>query len=207
VVLCIPKDSVTTASVEFKLDRAKLRQVRQMRPREGRYLLRTNLGAHDPAQLWKFYIQLSEVEQALKELKHDLAVRPIFHQSVERIETHIFVALLAWCLQVTLKARLRPHCCGHHAARGAGQVQDHADGRCTHHHHRRTRTDLAALHAARGRTPHVAGAVAPDIAGTTAAKHYGKRGPHSCASDRAVVKTCDIALDQINGLPEIRALS
>ena len=51
MVLCIPKDSVTTASVEFKLDRAKLRQMRQMRRREGRYLLRTNLGAHDPAQL------------------------------------------------------------------------------------------------------------------------------------------------------------
>ena len=109
VVLSIPKDSVTTASLEFRLDRAKLRQVRR---REGRYLLRTNLGAHDPAQLWTFYIQLTEVEQAFKELKHDLAVRPIFHHSVDRIEAHIFVAFLAYCLQVTLKARLRPIAAG-----------------------------------------------------------------------------------------------
>ena len=109
VVLRIPKDSVTTASLEFRLDRAKLRQVRR---REGRYLLRTNLGAHDPVQLWTFYIQLTEVEQAFKELKHDLAVRPIFHQSVDRIEAHIFVAFLAYCLQVTLKARLRPIAAG-----------------------------------------------------------------------------------------------
>ena len=109
VALLVPKDSVTTASVEFKLDRAKLRQVRR---REGRYLLRTNLGAHEPERLWTFYIQLTEVEQAFKELKHDLAVRPIFHKSEERIEAHIFVAFLAYCLQVTLKARLRPVAAG-----------------------------------------------------------------------------------------------
>ena len=96
--------SSKTASFEFDLDRAKLRQVRR---REGRYLLRTNLGGHDPAQLWTFYIQLTEVEQAFKELKHDLAVRPIYHSSEARIEAHIFVAFLAYCLQVSLKAQLR----------------------------------------------------------------------------------------------------
>ena len=88
IKVAIPKDSATTASLEFKLDRAKLRQVRR---REGRYLLRTNLGAQDPARLWTFYIQLTEVEQAFKELKHDLAVRPIFHRNEDRIEAHIFV--------------------------------------------------------------------------------------------------------------------
>jgi Transposase DDE domain len=93
------------ASLEFGLDRAKLRQVRR---REGRYLLRTNLSAQEPERLWTFYIQLTEVEQAFKELKHDLAVRPIFHRNQDRIEAHIFVAFLAYCLQVTLKANLRP---------------------------------------------------------------------------------------------------
>lgn len=93
-----------TSGFSFALDRAKLRQVRR---REGRYLLRTNLAGHDPAQLWTFYIQLTEVEQAFKELKHDLAVRPIYHSSEPRIEAHIFVAFLAYCLQVSLKAQLR----------------------------------------------------------------------------------------------------
>jgi transposase len=101
----IPKASAKTASLEFRLDRARLRQVRR---REGRYLLRTNLTAGAPEQLWTFYIQLTEVEQAFKELKHDLAVRPIFHHNENRIEAHIFVAFLAYCLQVTLKANLRP---------------------------------------------------------------------------------------------------
>jgi len=105
VQVTIPKASAKTASLEFRLDRARLRQVRR---REGRYLLRTNLTAGAPEQLWTFYIQLTEVEQAFKELKHDLAVRPIFHHNENRIEAHIFVAFLAYCLQVTLKANLRP---------------------------------------------------------------------------------------------------
>jgi len=99
------KEVKPAASLEFWLDRAKLRQVRR---REGRYLLRTNLDAQQPERLWTFYIQLTEVEQAFKELKHDLAVRPIFHRKDDRIEAHIFVAFLAYCLQVTLKADLRP---------------------------------------------------------------------------------------------------
>jgi len=99
-----PKDALGTASLEFSLDRERLRQVRR---REGRYLLRTNLTAQQPEALWRFYIQLTEVEQAFKEIKHDLAVRPIFHKTEERIEAHIFVAFLAYCLQVTLKAKLR----------------------------------------------------------------------------------------------------
>jgi transposase len=99
------KQAKEVASLTFRLDRAKLRQVRR---REGRYLLRTNLDAQQPQRLWTFYIQLTEVEQAFKELKHDLAVRPIFHRNEDRIEAHIFVAFLAYCLQVTLKANLRP---------------------------------------------------------------------------------------------------
>ena len=104
VKVSIPKEASTTASLEFTLERAKLRQVRR---REGRYLLRTNLTAGEPAALWTFYIQLTEVEQAFKEIKHDLAIRPIFHRTQERIEAHIFVAFMAYCLQVTLKAQLR----------------------------------------------------------------------------------------------------
>jgi len=80
------------ASLEFSLERDKLRQVRR---REGRYLLRTNLTAQQPDALWTFCIQLAAVEQAFKEIKHDLAIRPIFHKTEQRIEAHIFVAFLA----------------------------------------------------------------------------------------------------------------
>jgi len=95
--------AATHASFSFRLDRAKLRRTRR---REGRYLLRTNLTGDDPAKLWELYLQLVAVEEAFKNLKGDLAVRPIFHQTEARIEAHIFIAFLAYCLHVTLGRRL-----------------------------------------------------------------------------------------------------
>jgi hypothetical protein len=87
----------------YALNRQKLRTLRR---REGWYLLRTNLTENDPALLWQYYIQLVAVEQAFKNLKGDLAIRPVFHQDERRIEAHIFIAFLAYCLQVTLQRRL-----------------------------------------------------------------------------------------------------
>ena len=46
------------------------------------------------------------IEEAFKTLKGDLAIRPIFHQLEERIEAHVFIAFLAYCLHVTLGRRL-----------------------------------------------------------------------------------------------------
>jgi transposase len=91
------------ASFTYRLDRDKLRKARR---REGRYLLRTNLAEEDPAKLWTYYLQLVAVEEAFKNLKGDLAIRPIFHQREARIEAHIFIAFLAYCLHITLKRRL-----------------------------------------------------------------------------------------------------
>ena len=103
------KTRSTNVTFSFRLNRQKLREVRR---REGRYLLRTNLSGREPAQLWQFYIQLVEIEAAFKNLKDDLQLRPIYHQLQSRIEAHIFVAFLAYCLHVTLRARLRPVAAG-----------------------------------------------------------------------------------------------
>jgi transposase len=75
--------------------------------REGRYLLRTNLTEADPKLLWEYYLQLVAIEGAFKNLKDDLQIRPIFHQKEERIEAHLFVAYLSYCLHVTLQGKLR----------------------------------------------------------------------------------------------------
>jgi transposase len=87
----------------YNLDRKKLRQVRR---REGRYLLRSNLTEGDPVTLWDYYLLLVKVEAAFKTLKSDLAIRPIYHQAQWRIEAHIFIAFIAYCLQVTMDQRL-----------------------------------------------------------------------------------------------------
>ena len=109
IVMPEPIDRSKKVSFSFRLNRQNLRSVRR---REGRYLLRTNLCGRGPAELWQFYIQLVEIEAAFKNLKDDLNLRPIQHQLQHRIEAHIFVAFIAYCLHVTLRARLRPVAAG-----------------------------------------------------------------------------------------------
>ena len=92
------------AAFRYALDRKKLRQARR---REGRYLLRSNLTEGDPATLWSYYLQLVQVEESFRTLKGDLAVRPIHHQEQWRIEAHIFIAFIAYCLHVTIGRRLK----------------------------------------------------------------------------------------------------
>jgi hypothetical protein len=92
------------AGFTYALNRKKLRRVRR---REGRYLLRTNLTETDPVKLWNYYLQLGQVEEAFRTLKSDLAIRPIFHQDQDRIEAHVFIAFLAYCLYVTLGRQLK----------------------------------------------------------------------------------------------------
>ncbi len=88
----------------YRLNREKVRIVRR---REGRYLLRTNLTDYEPDALWKYYMQLVFVEEAFRTLKGDLAIRPVYHQKSDRIESHLFVAFLAYCLSITLRQQLR----------------------------------------------------------------------------------------------------
>ncbi len=94
-----------TPTFTYRLNRARLKQVRR---REGRYLLRTNLTETDPVKLWTYYLQLVQVEEAFRTLKSDLAIRPIFHQVEPRIEAHVLLAFLAYCLYVTLSRMLKP---------------------------------------------------------------------------------------------------
>ena len=106
VAVRLPKgaEAVSSETFTFRLRKKKLRQVRR---REGRYLLRTNMPEEDPGKAWQFYMQLSQVEEAFKNLKGDLAVRPIYHQLEQRIEAHIFVSFLAYCVHVSLREKTR----------------------------------------------------------------------------------------------------
>jgi len=99
-----PEQPVNAETFTFRWRKDKLRQALR---REGRYLLRSNLPAEDPARLWQHYVQLTEIEAVFRALKSDLAIRPIYHQKDSRIEAHIFVSFLAYCLYITLGQRLR----------------------------------------------------------------------------------------------------
>ena len=95
---------VNAETFTFALRKEKLRQALRS---EGHYLLRSNLSGEDPALLWQHYVQLTEIEAVFRDLKNDLAIRPLYHQKDSRIEAHIFVSFLAYCLDVTLRQRLQ----------------------------------------------------------------------------------------------------
>jgi transposase len=101
--------AVTRQTFTFRLDKVKLQEAQL---RDGHYLLRTNLVAEDPAVLWDRYMQLVQVEAAFKSLKSDLGLRPIYRQLEHRVEAHILIAFLAYCLTATLKHRLQVHAPG-----------------------------------------------------------------------------------------------
>ena len=111
LTMTLPEEGqpVARTTFSFRVNKTKLRQAEQ---RDGHYLLRSNLTGDDPAQLWTRYIQLTQIEAAFRSLKSDLGLRPVYHRLERRVEAHIFVAFLAYCLQVTLKNRLQIHAPG-----------------------------------------------------------------------------------------------
>lgn len=70
---------------------------------DGCYLLRTNLAGKSAAELWKTYIGLTQIEDSFRITKHDLGLRPIFHQKQQRTQAHILVCFLALVLWRTLQ--------------------------------------------------------------------------------------------------------
>jgi transposase len=100
---------VSRQSFRFHLDKSKLKQAEL---RDGHYLLRSNLTGGDPAVLWARYVQLTQIESVFRSLKSELGIRPVYHQLEHRIDAHILIAFLAYCLQVTLKNRLLVHAPG-----------------------------------------------------------------------------------------------
>ena len=111
VVIEIPKqgDGVSRKTFRFTVDKKKLEKAEL---RDGHYLLRSNLAGENPEVLWERYLQLTQIEAAFKSLKSDLGLRPIYHWVEKRVEAHILVAFLAYCLHVTLKKRLEAHAPG-----------------------------------------------------------------------------------------------
>jgi len=102
-------EEVTRSTFTFRTDKAKLKAAEQ---RDGHYLLRSNLTGEDPAVLWTRYVQLTQIESVFRSLKSELGIRPIYHQLEHRADAHVFIAFLAYCLQVTLKNRLMMHAPG-----------------------------------------------------------------------------------------------
>ena len=166
---------VRAETFSFKFERARLRVVRR---REGSYLLRSNLTGRTPGQLWSYYMQLVQVEEAFKNLKGDLAVRPVYHQKMERVQAHILVCVHQLHPARMFAATITSRGQRSDPARRAGKVLRGANGGRASAHDRRTHRDPDPPHATGERSANTLGATQPDVAGATPAQdHRRQSGP------------------------------
>ena len=106
-----PSEPVNRETFTAKLDKAAWKKALE---RDGCYILRAHVpweqwpaGMERKAPvLWEWYMQLVRVEESFKTLKSDLNLRPIHHQIERRVEAHILVAFLGYCLTMTLRMKL-----------------------------------------------------------------------------------------------------
>jgi len=114
-----PKEGEAVERTTFvcTFDRAGWKQAME---RDGCYIIRAHVPWEDwPAGLekqagvlWGWYMQLTRVEEAFKTIKSDLGIRPIYHSIESRVEAHILVAFLSYCLSATLRMKLAAHAPG-----------------------------------------------------------------------------------------------
>ena len=103
------KEQVARETFRYRLQTEKFKQAEKL---DGHYLLRTSLKAETPEVLWRRYTQLTQIEAVFKCLKSDLHIRPIHHQIQPRVEAHIFVAFMGYCLMAILQMRACMHAPG-----------------------------------------------------------------------------------------------
>ncbi len=107
VMVHIPEEGQrpTLENFHYELNREFSRESLE---RDGSYILRSNAIQSDAGTLWSMYMQLVFIEAAFKSMKSDLAIRPIFHRVQPRVEAHLFVAFMGYCLLAALRKHLEP---------------------------------------------------------------------------------------------------
>ena len=73
----------------------------------GIYCLRTTLSEPDDATLWRIYAMLTNLEAVFRALKTDLGLRPVYHRIDRRVEGHLFISLIAYCIVHTMRLQLK----------------------------------------------------------------------------------------------------
>ena len=96
------KDQLVTA-IEWKFAKQEKAEERF----SGSYFLRTSRTDLDEKEIWSLYIMLTNVEDAFRSLKSELDLRPIYHHTEDRSDSHLFITVIAYHLLNTIQTQLR----------------------------------------------------------------------------------------------------
>jgi len=100
-------DLTSKEGIATQLSWERKEQTEQMEQQQGVYFIRTNYENPQEAELWNIYNTIREVEATFRCLKSDLQIRPIHHQNDERVESHIYLTILAYQLVSTIRYMLK----------------------------------------------------------------------------------------------------
>jgi transposase len=89
--------------LKYAIDKEKMSKAEEL---DGSYLLKTDRKDLSAEEAWRTYMLLTRAENAFRSMKSPLAERPVFHQFQERVETHIFLCVLAYHLLVAIEKTL-----------------------------------------------------------------------------------------------------
>lgn len=100
-----PKKPLLATSIHFE----KIPKEGSIATHPGIYCIRTNALWLEAEELWKTYSMLTDLEAVFRSLKSELGLRPVYHQTAERAEGHLFITVLAYqCVQV-IRNKLKGH--------------------------------------------------------------------------------------------------
>ena len=80
---------------------------KEIKSQSGVYFLRTSLKEKQQTLVWTIYNTLTQIEATFRVLKTDLSLRPVFHQTDENTEAHLFLGLLAYQLVSSIRYQLK----------------------------------------------------------------------------------------------------
>ncbi len=74
---------------------------------DGKYLLRTNVRDLSDEEIWNAYVSLNQAEDAFRDMKSFIKMRPIRHYRSDRVKAHVFVCVLAYLVLKTMEKWLK----------------------------------------------------------------------------------------------------
>jgi transposase len=93
----------TGKTFTYQLDQDKHTKAENL---DGSYLLKTDRDDLSADEAWRIYSLLTRAENAFQDMKSPLGERPIFHHFERRVDTHIFLCVLAYHLLVSIEKTL-----------------------------------------------------------------------------------------------------
>ncbi|MEA1972147.1 MAG: IS1634 family transposase [Candidatus Cloacimonadota bacterium] len=108
---------IATKKNSKKISEIQLKKNKSKKPKKsefaGCYVIETDRKGYTAKEIWDLYMQLNKVESAFRSMKSELGTRPIYHQLDSRINSHIFISVIAYAILHSIRYELKNYKINH----------------------------------------------------------------------------------------------